>query len=106
MAVAEVGFREALEFAKRHNTKLVWLGTEPVEYVRRLLKLDSSQMISADPGEIIRSDRKAASRFKDHVFVCYHGNTSRSVANAVKEKFGIDSLSMKGGVTAVVGEIF
>ncbi|HUB92536.1 MAG TPA: hypothetical protein VL945_01100 [Candidatus Saccharimonadales bacterium] len=106
MSVEELDFQESLEFAGEHGTKLVWLGREPVDYIRELLDLDPSKMIDADPNMLVYADRDVAEKFKDHVFVCYHGNTSRYVANALKDKFGVESLNMKGGVTAVVGEIF
>ncbi len=106
MSIKEVDFKEAVEFAKGHSTKLVWLGREPVDYIRELLGLDSSEMIEIDPNSLVYADREESARFKDHVFVCYHGNTSRYVANTLKDKFGVESLSMKGGITAIVGEIF
>ncbi len=106
MAVKEVDFQEAVEFVDKHKTKLVWLGREPVEYISELLGLDSSRMIGASPAELVNVDRERAAGFKDYVFVCYHGNTSRHVASFMKDKMGVESLSLKGGVTAIVGEIF
>jgi rhodanese-related sulfurtransferase len=106
MVVKELDFQESLDFVNKHRTKLVWLGKEPVDYIRELLDLDSSKMIDADPNSIMYADKEEVARFKDHVFVCYRGNTSRYVSNAIKDKAGIESVSMKGGVTAVVGEIF
>lgn len=106
MVVKEVDFAEALDFTRRNRTKLVWLGREPVERIRELLELDSSKLIAADPDSVVNGGKDDAAKFKDCVFVCYHGNTSRYVVNALKDKFGIDSLNLKGGVTAIVGEIF
>jgi rhodanese-related sulfurtransferase len=106
MVVKEVDFAEALDFTRRNRTKLVWLGREPVERIRELLELDSSKLIAAEPDSIVNASQDEAVKFKDYVFVCYHGNTSRYVANALKDKFGVDSLNLKGGITAVVGEIF
>lgn len=106
VTVREVDFKEAVEFVGRNRTKLVWLGREPVDYIRELLDLDSSMMVEADPNSLVYAGREESARFKDHVFVCYHGNTSRYVANTLKNKFGVESLNLKGGITAVVGEIF
>lgn len=106
MAVKEMDFQEAIEFIGAHSTKLVWLGGEPVDYIRDLLELDSSKLINADPNKLVYADKEESSKFRDHVFVCYHGNTSRYVANTLKDKFGVESVNLKGGVTAIVGEIF
>ncbi len=106
MAVKEVDFQEAVEFVDKHRTKLVWLGREPVEYISELLEIEPSKIIGAGPGEFVNADKEKAARFRDHVFVCYHGNTSRYVANFIKDNTGVESLSLKGGVTAIVGEIF
>lgn len=106
MQIKELDFQESLDFVSKNRTKLVWLGREPVEYIRQLLDLSESQMMSADPMVLMNADKEETARFKNHVFVCYHGNTSRYVANAIKDNSGIETVSMKGGVTAVVGEIF
>ena len=106
MVVKELDFQESLDFANRHRTKLVWLGKEPIEYIRQLLDLNESQIVGMDPDSIVCADKEEVVRFKDHVFVCYHGNTSKYVVNAIKDKSGVESVSMKGGITAVVGERF
>ncbi len=106
MAVAEMNFEEAVKFAKEKKTRLVWIGREPVEYMRELTGLDENQLIKAEPNQLAYADKKEAERFSDHVFVCYHGNSSKYLATLLKDKFGIDSVSMKGGVTSIVGEIF
>lgn len=106
MDVKELDFKDSVEYAMKHKTKLVWLGREPVDYIRQLLSLSDKEMIYADAQMLMGIDARGASAFGNHVFVCYHGNTSRRVASHIKEKFGVEALSMKGGVTAVVGEIF
>ena len=45
-------------------------------------------------------------KFKKHVFVCYHGVTSDYVARLLKNKYGVDAYSLRGGVAGIVGEIF
>lgn len=106
MAILEMDFEEALKFTKEKNTKLVWIGREPVEYIRKLTGLNENQLTNADPGRLADADKSEAMKFTDHVFVCYHGNSSRHLATLLKDKFGIESVSMKGGVTSLVGEIF
>ena len=106
MAISELNFEEALKFAKEKHTKLVRIGKEPIEYIRELNGLNESQLIKAEPNVLAYADKKEAEKFTDHVFVCYHGNSSRYLATLLKDKFGIESISMKGGVTSLVGEIF
>ena len=104
--VPEIDFKEALDIVSQNHKKLVWLGREPVDYIRGLLELKEDQMISVDVREIMEGAYPDYASLKDDVFVCYHGNTSRMVAKYLKTNRRIDAYSMKGGVTAVVGEIF
>jgi rhodanese-related sulfurtransferase len=106
MAITEMDFEEAIKFTKERNTRLVWIGREPIEYIRELTGLEETQLIKAEPNNLAYADRAEAEKFSDHVFVCYHGNSSRYLATLLKDKFGINSISMKGGITSLVGEIF
>ncbi len=104
--IEEIPFNEALEVTERKHTRLIWLGREPVDYIRGLLELSSDKMMAMDPHQLTNMERKDAEGLKESVFVCYHGNTSRTAAKFLKNKYGIESYSLKGGVTAIVGEIF
>lgn len=104
--VDEVTFEEALGMASGRQAKLVWIGREPVEYIRGLLDLKEEMMTGIDPHALMAMEKEEAERLKGSVFVCYHGNSSRAAAKILKDKFGVESYSMKGGVTAIVGEIF
>lgn len=104
--VAEITFEEAVNVASSKHTKLVWLGREPVDYIRGLLDLKEDAMVGMDPHMLMGMNKEEAERLKDSIFVCYHGNTSRTAAKILRDRFGVESYSMKGGVTAIVGEIF
>ena len=104
--IEEIALDQALAIADSKHTKLVWLGSEPVEYIRGLLELNEDKMIGMNPHAIMSMDKKDAEGLSGSVFVCYHGNTSRTAAKFLKSKYGIESYSLKGGVTAIVGEIF
>ncbi|MCL5100439.1 MAG: rhodanese-like domain-containing protein [Candidatus Marsarchaeota archaeon] len=105
-APSECTFEESLSIAKKHNTKLVWLGREPAEYISELLGLHEGDIIKAEPSDFLSSSGEQLKRFENSVLVCYHGNTSMYVAKFLKQKHNITSYSMKGGVTAITGEIF
>lgn len=104
--VKEVDFEEATEMLKGHGVKLIWLGSEPLDYIANLLELDTSKAIQVHPRSLIEGNNEDIDSLKGSIFACYHGNTSGVVVKALKARFGIDSYSLKGGVTAVVGEIF
>ena len=103
--VKEVTLTEALEIVRKNNVKLVWLGREDLEYVSGLLKLKNNEMISVGPNELLGSPEKAR-QFENAIMVCYHGNTSAVVARILKERYKVNTYSLKGGVTATLGEIF
>ncbi len=103
--VKEVGFKETVEMMNAGH-RFVWLGREPLDYIVGLLEIDGGKADQVGPHDIMAIDKFKALEFKDCVFVCYHGNTSRVVAKMLKQRFNVESYSMKGGVTSVVGEIF
>lgn len=103
--IKEVDFAETIEMMKS-GTKFVWLGREPLDYIVKLLEIDSSNAIMVPPRSLIEGNSEEIDNMKGSVFVCYHGNTSGMVVRALKSRFGIDSYSLKGGVTSIVGEIF
>ncbi len=104
--VLELSFEEALEFIDGKKTKLVWIGDEPVDYIRELLGIGQDRMTALRPGSAVNMSRKEAESYRDCVFVCYHGNSSGHLARLLKDKHGVDAVNLKGGVTSVVGEIF
>ena len=102
----EVSFQEAVSMAETGSSRMVWLGREPVEYIRGLLNLPEDKMEALEPSGIMSMDKKTAQRYDNCIMVCYHGNTSRRVAELLSERFGVESFNLKGGITAIVGEIF
>lgn len=104
--IEEVDFDGALKLSKNNGSMLVWLGTEPVDYISRLLGIEDKSMSRENPEEIIYSDTKSLKRFDGCIFVCYHGNTSGFLSRFLRKQHAINTYNLKGGVTAVVGEIF
>lgn len=106
MDVKELDFEESVNFVKQNKTALVWIGSEPKEYIEELLNLEKNSLKQLSPTQIMSMDKDQAKSYNNHVFVCYHGNSSRYVANFLKDKHGVEAITMKGGVTSIVGEIF
>ena len=104
--VKEVGFEEAAEMLKGDGVKFVWLGTEPLDYIVKLLEIDTSKAEMLPPRNLIEGNSEQIESLRGAIFACYHGNTSAVVVKSLKSRFGIESYSLKGGVTAIVGEIF
>ncbi len=101
----EVSFADAVGMLG-HGTRFVWLGREPIDYITGLLQLEGADAVALDPRRLIEGSRADAEGLDGAILACYHGRTSAVVAKALKQRFGIDTYSLKGGVTAVVGEIF
>lgn len=106
MPVQELYLEEALAFVREKKTTLIWLGTEPVEYIRELLQLEEALMVAANPNSVLHADKSEAEKYRDHIFVCYHGVTSKYLAEMLEVQYKIPSGSLRGGVTGIVGEIF
>ncbi len=106
MEIKEMFLDDALEYAKEKKSRLVWVGNEPVDYINEILGLAPGTMMQMQAYSIMAMNKEDAKAYKDCIFVCYHGNSSRYIAEMLKEKYDIESGSLRGGVTAIVGEIF
>ena len=102
----ELDLDGALKTINEKGTKLVWLGIEPTAYISKLLDIDPKDVKKITPEEIIYSNRDDLKKLEEHVFVCYHGNTSGFLVDYLKKTHQINGYNLKGGVTSVVGEIF
>ena len=59
--------------------------------------------ISISPQEILNIDKNSIKELENNIFQCYHGNTSKFVSNYLKKYHSIDTYSLKGGITRVIG---
>ncbi len=106
MEIKEIEFEEAIKFATAKKTALVWIGAEPKEYIEELLGIEKNTLKQMTPPALMKLNAEEAKSLENHIFVCYHGNSSKYVASMLKDKYGIETLSLKGGITRIVGEIF
>ncbi|MCL5680168.1 MAG: rhodanese-like domain-containing protein [Candidatus Marsarchaeota archaeon] len=102
----EIRFEEAIEAARKNGTKIVWLGSEPVDYINSLLELEAGIIKAANPMEMLNAPKEEALEYQGTILMCYHGNTSAFVSEMLKDKHGVETFNLKGGITSVVGEIF
>jgi rhodanese-related sulfurtransferase len=101
-----VEYEEALKMAKQNGKKLVWLGSEPEDYIRSLLDIEEGLIEAADPMEMLNAPKEELLKYEGSVLVCYHGNTSAFVSEMIRDKHGIETFNLRGGITSIVGEIF
>ena len=100
----DVDIVEAQQIVSDKGTRIVWLGSEPIDYISKLLDMDKDMFIFINPNELF-SNKDMMKLMKDHVFMCYHGNSSKIVVNHLKSN-GINAYNLKKGITSIVGEIF
>jgi len=100
-----ITFEEAIQHTKKKGTKFVWLGVEPAEYMSKVLKVEDYLVTSMRPEEIIYANKDKLSQLKDHVLVCYHGNTSGFLADYLNQN-NVEAYHLKDGIVSVVGDIF
>jgi len=106
MNMQEISFEEAIEAAKTKNIKIIWLGQEPLEYINGLLELEEGIIEAANPMEMLNAPKEEVLKYHGTVLMCYHGNTSAFVSEMLKDKHGVETFNLRGGITSVVGEIF
>ncbi|MDE1869633.1 MAG: rhodanese-like domain-containing protein [Candidatus Micrarchaeota archaeon] len=100
----EVELAEAKKIAKDSGSKFVWLGSPVKISLSSALGIKPDQLLEFDPHEIISMPDEKLRMLKNDVFVCYHGITSAAMVKYLKSKKNIDGYSLKGGITAIVGE--
>ncbi len=105
MPEQEVSLDQAKAMTSSGQHKLVWIGSEPLDYVASLIRFDVNRMMQLSPREIRTASASELERMSGMVFMCYHGVTSMSVV-ILLEKRGVKAYSLRGGITAIVGEIF
>ncbi len=103
--IKEINFDTALDVSKKNGSKLVWLGAEPVKYISDLLGIGKEYISKEDPEEIIYRDSSKLKKLDGCVLICYHGNTSGFISRFLKKQHSIETYNLKGGITAIVGEI-
>lgn len=104
--IKEISFDAAVDISKKNGSKLVWLGVEPVKYISDLLGIGKEYIFREDPETIIYGDSDKLKKLDGCVLMCYHGNTSGFLSGFLKKQHSIETYNLKGGITAIVGEIF
>lgn len=102
--VKTLNIKEAREYSKKSGAKFVWLGQPLRISLTKALEINPDQLLEIDPEEIVSMPDAKARLLNNDIFVCYHGITSAAVVKFLKEKKGVDGYSLKGGITAIVGE--
>ena len=95
----KLDFDNGLEIVKRGDKKLVWLGTEPISKIRKILGIENNNAFSIKPEEAIYFTEEQAKKIEGCVFLCYNGTTSAFLNNYFKKKFGIDTYLLDGGLS-------
>ncbi|HVA83032.1 MAG TPA: rhodanese-like domain-containing protein [Candidatus Aquilonibacter sp.] len=102
--VKTLEIKEARELSRKSGAKFVWLG-QPVRIsLTKALGINADQLLEFGPEEIVAMPDAKLKILNNYIFVCYHGITSAAVVKFLKEKKGVEGYSLKGGITAIVGE--
>ncbi len=105
-SIREVSFKEAVEISEKGKRQIIWLGREPASYISDILGLESGSISKKNPEEIVYMEKSELKDLEKSVLLCYHGNTSGFISKFLMKQHAIETYSLKGGITAIVGEIF
>ena len=100
----EIDLDKARELVSGGFSKFVWLGRETGFELHEIFKISPDKVISIDPEEVLDMKPESRKALEGHVLVCYHGNTSKALANILKKSGSVNTYSLKGGITAITGE--
>lgn len=91
-----VDLETARRLVKYSNSKFVWLGMEPLEEIAEKLDVDSKAIVKINSDEL--AHMQDPERLKGCIFVCYNDSFSAQVSRFIKERYGIDSYILVGGI--------
>lgn len=103
-ATLEVDLDGARRLVAEKGSKLIWLGGRPRIDIAEALGIEGCSVEMIGPDEVYHCDGELAERLSGSVLVCPHGNTSLFLAQHLRENFGVEAYSLRGGISAVVGE--
>lgn len=89
-----------------NGAKFVWLGVEPLGYVSTILGVGKDSVIKVSTTEITEADSSELQKYRNCIFVCYHGTTGDRVASFLKKNHNITAYVLEGGITEVAHEYF
>ncbi len=93
---------EALKLVDNKNSKIVWLGEEPISEVKDKIGLSNEHICALSPEEAIYFDREDAKKLENCIFMCYSGTTSNFLSTYFYNKYGVSTYILKEGLNSIV----
>lgn len=98
ISTRSIELEEAIRLADEKGTRLVWLGIEPRGKINRIIDVEKDMIVEMDPEELIYSSPSKLRSLENHIFVCYHGRTSKFMSDYLERKHSIHTYHLNGGV--------
>ncbi len=87
------------KLAQHRSATIIWLGTEPVEYVSESMKVNKDAIIQMNAAAVMHLDAESAKGLEHCIFVCYEDSLAEFASRQLKEKLGLDSYVLEGGLS-------
>ncbi len=104
LKIRSLGLEEAIRLADEKGTRLVWLGIESSGRISKIIDVGKDRILEMDPEELIYSGADKLRALENHIFVCYHGRTSKFMSDYLERKHGIHTYHLKDGVAKLAGK--
>ncbi len=101
-----VGLEEAIKIVDEKSTSLIWLGVEPGIRISNIMNVNRDRITRMDPEELIYKDSDQLKNLENHIFVCYHGRTSKFISEFLEKKHNINTYHLKDGIASFTDELF
>ena len=103
--ITEVSLDEAKSIVDGTDKKFIWVGRPTNISIPEILDVSDTKVLAIEPDEIPEFEPEKLNILRGCVFVCPHGRTAGAVVRWLQSK-GVEAYNLKGGATAIVGEIF
>lgn len=101
----EISLDLAKSLIDEGKSSMIWLGSEPTEYVSYILGIPVNKITRVNPIDISSMDRAGLADFQGKIFVCYGGNVSSQIARLLKDDYEIKSFVLSGGLASAINSI-
>ena len=99
--IKEINLNQAKLLIKENNTAIVWLGIEPIIYISKLIGVSHHQIKSINLHDIERYNNDQVLGLEGAVILSYDGIMSAHFSEFLKDKYGILTYVLKGGLYAI-----
>jgi hypothetical protein len=86
------------KFLKYKGSKLLWVGSEPLEYVADKLDISKDAIIKMDVGKLMHLDKQESGKLNGCILVWYTDDFASYISKHLRKTYGTVTYVLSGGI--------